>query len=235
VRLRCEVVASLRCVLTPWATGIWTDTRKAKFFGVETGTRMTVVKLTAGGLFILSPVPLDAETRREVDALGEVRAVVAPSVFHHLSVGEWMAAYPDALFAACPGLEWKRPDLPFNVVLGDQPHPIWAADLEQVYFSSRRENEVDFFHAPTKTLLCTDALLNLSEHPDRSTRIVARLMGNRAPGIGWLEPFMVRDRRLARRQVDRMLDWDFERIVLAHGRLVEQGGLEVLRHAYAWL
>lgn len=222
-------------MLTAFADDVWIDTRKAKFFGVETGTRMTVVRLTDGGLFVLSPVGLDAETRRDVEAKGEVRAVVAPSIFHHLSVGQWMAAYPKAVFAACPGLEWKRPDLSFDVVLGDQPHPIWQGDLEQVYFSSRRENEIDFYHPRTRTLICTDALLNLSEHPQLSTRVVARLMGNRAPGVGWLEPFMIRDRRLARRQVDRILAWDFEKIVLAHGTMIEQDGPAVVRHAYEWL
>lgn len=222
-------------MLSRWAEGVWTDTRKAAFFGVETGTRMTVVQLAGGGLFVHSPVPLDDETRREVDALGEVRAVVAPSLFHHLSVNQWMAAYPRAVFAACPGLEWKRTDLAFSCVLGDQPHPVWSGDLEQVYFSARRENEIDFFHKPSSTLICTDALLNLSTHPQRSTRLVARLMGNQAPGTGWMEPLMTRDRGLARRQVDRMLAWDFQRIILAHGAPVERDGPAVLRHAYSWL
>lgn len=215
--------------------GLWVETRRARFFGVETGTRMTVVRLAGGGLFVHSPVALDAATRAEVDALGEVRAVVAPSVFHHLYVGEWMAAYPKALFAACPGLEWKRSDLAFTCVLADQPHPIWANDLEQVYFSARRENEVVFCHRATRTMICADALLNLSVHDLSSTRVVARLMGNSAPGVGYLEPMMIRHRGLARRQADRILGWDFDKVVLAHGGLVERDGREVMRRAYAWL
>ncbi len=222
-------------MLEPLTDGVWVATRRARFFGVECGTRMTVVKLSDGGLFVHSPVPLDGDTRRAVDELGEVRAVVAPSVFHHLSVGAWMEAYPGAYHAACPGLEWKRPDLAFAGVLGDQEHPIWARDLAQVYFSARRENEVVFFHATTRTLICADALLNLAEHEARSTRVVARLMGNTAPGIGHLERFMIRDRRLARRQVDRILEWDPDRVVLAHGALLSGGGRGAVARAYAWL
>jgi hypothetical protein len=222
-------------MLDPFADDIWTVTRRAKFFGVETGARMTVVRLSDGGLFVHSPVALDSDTRHEVDALGEVRAVVAPSLFHHLFVGEWMAAYPKAVFAACPGLEWKRTDLAFTGVLGDQPHPEWSRDLDQVYFSSRRENEVVFHDKRTRTMICADALLNLSVHDRPSTRFVARLMGNSAPGIGHLERFMIRDRGLARRQADRILAWDIDRIVVAHGGLVERDGHEVMRHAYAWL
>lgn len=221
--------------LEPFAKDVWTATRRARFFGVETGSRMTVVRLADGGLFVHSPVALDAATRAAVDALGPVRAVVAPSVFHHLHVGAWMEAHPDAVFAACPGLEWKRPDLAFDVVTADEVHPTWGADLDQVYFSARRENEVVFFHRASRTLVCADALLNLSGHPDPWTRRVAALMGNRAPGLGWPERIMVRNRELARRQVERILAWDIEGIVLGHGPLVPRGGREVVRRAYAWL
>ena len=222
-------------MLEPFREDVWTATRRAKFFGLETGTRMTVVRLSDGGLFVHSPVALDSETRHEVDALGEVRAVVAPSLFHHLFVGEWMEAYPKAYFGACPGLEWKRADLAFTGVLGDQPHELWSRDLEQVYFSSRRENEVVFYDKRTRTMICADALLNLAVHDLASTRFVARMMGNVAPGIGHLERFMIRDRGLARRQADRILAWDIDRIVVAHGGLVERDGHEVMRHAYEWL
>jgi hypothetical protein len=222
-------------MLDRFAEDVFVATRKAKFWGVETGTRMTVVRLADGGLFVHSPVGLDPETKSAVDALGPVRAVVAPSVFHHLSVAAWMQAYPAAIFAACPGLEWKRPDLAFTYVLGDQPHEAWARDLEQVYFSARRENEVVFFHPRTRTMICSDALLNLSLHSSASTRLVASLMRNTAPGFGYLERVMVRDRRLARRQIDRILRWDIDKIVLAHGGLVEGDGREVFRRAYAWV
>lgn len=222
-------------MLTPFAEDLWVVARRVRFFGLETGTRMTVVRLADGGLFIHSPVALDAELRAAIDALGPVRAVVAPSRFHHLHVGDWLRAYPDAVYGGCPGLAKKRPDLAFHLVLGDRPHERWAADLQQVYFSARREDEVDFYHPKSRTFICADALLNLSTHDYASTRFVAGLMGNSAPGLGWMEPLMVRDRRVARREVDRMLEWDFDKVVLAHGALLEADGKTALRAAYAWL
>lgn len=222
-------------MLTELVEDVFIDTRDAKFFGVECNSRMTVVRLTGSGLFVHSPVAIDEATRRAVDALGEVRAVVAPSIFHHLHVRAWMDAYPKAHFAACPGLEWKRPDLPFHSILGDVPHEAWAGELDQVYFSARRENEVVFYLARRKLFICADALLNISTLPRRSSRLAARLMGNTAPGVGWLEPFMIRDRRLARRQADRILAWDFDRAVLSHGSPLDRDAHEAFRHAYAWL
>lgn len=217
------------------ADGVWTTSRPQRFWGVETGTRMTIVRLRDGGLFVHCPVALDATTRAEIDTLGPVRAVVAASLYHHLYVGEWMRAYPEAVVFATPGLEKKRADLAWTAVLADAPHALWASELDQVFLSARFEKETVFFHSRTRTMICADALLNLRRHPSRSTRLVARLMGNTAPGTGWLEYFAVKDRRACRREVDRMLTWDIERIVLAHGDLVLHDGRRVLRDAYAWV
>jgi len=222
-------------MLTSFREGVWSIATPARFFGLETGTRMTVIRLADGGLFVHSPIALGSALRTEIDALGTVRAIVAPSIFHHLHVGGWADAYPEAVIAACPGLDIKRPDIRWSQVLGDQPHPIWANEIEQVCFSARRENEVDFFHRASRTFVCADSLLNLSTHPDRATRFVARLMGNVAPGVGWVEPFMVRDRKLARRQVDRMLEWDADGVLLGHGAPLESGGRAAIDNAYRWL
>jgi hypothetical protein len=222
--------------MQPLAEDLWVEARPLRFAGVETGTRMTVVRLSDGRLFVHSPVSLDAETRKAVDALGPVKAVVAPSGFHHLYVGGWMRAYPDAVVCCCPGLERKRRDLPWARVLGDTPEPEWQGEIDQVYFAARKlESEVVFFHRASRTLICADAVFNLAKHPSRFTRAVAFLMGNRRPGVTLFERILIRDRRAAREQVDRMLAWNPERIVLAHGALIETGGAEVLRRAYAWL
>ncbi|MEI8256579.1 MAG: DUF4336 domain-containing protein [Deltaproteobacteria bacterium] len=214
---------------------VWTEARGQKFWGVESGTRMTIVRLTGGELLVHCPVALNEETRRAVDALGPVRAVVASSLYHHLYVGEWMAAYPKASFWASPGLETKRSDLKWNGVLGDEPVDLWSTDVDQAALTARFEREVVFFHRKTRTMICADALLNLSHHPSRMTRAVAFLMGNSAPGKGFLEHIAVLDRRLGRKQIDHILEWDVDRVVLAHGDLVKSGGREVIREAYSWL
>ena len=92
-----------------------------------------------------------------------------------------------------------------------------------------------FFHRASRTLICADAIFNLGTHPSRLTRVMAVLMGSRKPGATLLERIMIRDRGAAREQIDRMLAWNPDRIVLAHGDLIETGGAEVLRRAYAWL
>jgi hypothetical protein len=218
------------------AKDLWTRTRPLRFLGVETGTRMTIARLADGGLFVHSPGPLDDVAREAVAELGPPRAIVAPSLFHHLWAGEWKRAYPDALLCACPGLAKKRSDLPWDRLLGDTPDPVWRSDLDQVHFSARTmEDEVVFFHRASRSLVCCDAVFNLSRHPSGFTRLVAALLAHREPGATWLERLMIRDREAAREQIGRMLAWDAERIVLSHGEMVASDGREVLRRAYAWL
>ncbi|MBX7192551.1 MAG: DUF4336 domain-containing protein [Sandaracinaceae bacterium] len=222
-------------MLEPIASDVWTTARPQAFWGVECGTRTTIVRLSDGGLFVHCPAVLDAEMRRDVDALGPVRAVAASSLYHHLYVGQWKEAYPDALFACSPGLERKRSDLRFDHVLGDRPHALWEKELAQVDFSARFEKEVVFFHRPTGSMITADALLNLRRHPSRKTRLVALMMLNLGPGRGWMERIAVRDWKRGRAQVDRMLEWDIQRIVLCHGDLVRERGHQTLRDAYDWL
>lgn len=223
-------------LLTPISDELWSTTAPLRFWGIETGTRMTIVRLRDGGLFVHSPLPLEGGLEAEVDALGPVRAVVAPTLFHHISIAAWKAVYPDAVFCCAPGLEKKRSDIAWDRVLGDRPEPEWAGELEQVLFAARTlENEVVFHHPATRTMICADVIFNLSRHPDRLTRLVALLLWNREPGATWLEHVVIRDRAGAREQMGRMLAWKPERILLAHGSPVERDGEAVLRRAYAWL
>lgn len=226
----------MRSPLEPFVPDVWTVTRAQRFWGLETGTRMTVIRLADGGLFVHCPVALDRELRAAVDALGPVRAVVASSLYHHLYVGEWMRAYPEAIVCPCPGLNEKRPDLKWGPVLGDVPRPEWTGDIDQAGLTARFEREVVFFHRKTRTFVCADALLHLSTHPSVVTRAVARfVMLNTAPGKGWMERFAVKDRVLCRRQIDRVLEWDVDGALLAHGAPLAHGGRTAIREAYAWV
>lgn len=215
---------------------LWIEHRRLRFMGLETGTRMTIVRLSSGGLLVHSPVALDDALKEEVSKLGPVAAIVAPSKFHHLYVGEWAREHPNAIVCACPTLEKKRTDVAWTEVLGDTARPEWSADLQQVFFGARSlENEVVFFHARTRTLVCADFIFNLAQHESRLTRIVTRMMGQKEPGATWLERVLIRDRKRAREEVDRVQAWSPERIVLAHGDVIDHGGSDVVRRAYGWL
>src|SRR6516225_6573460 len=118
------------------ADGLWVVQRPfaLPFVRAEVGTRMTIVRLADGGLFLHSPVKFDHGLRQALDALGPVRAIIAPSRVHHLFVGDYIAAYPEASSYAAPGLPKRRTALKFDAVLTDVAPDLWRGQLEQHVF-----------------------------------------------------------------------------------------------------
>jgi len=219
------------------ATDIWTAERPQRFYGLEVGTRMTVIRLADGSLLLHSPVMLDPELRRELDAIGHVRFAVAPNRFHHLYAGEVAVAYPEARLWVAPGVERKRADLQFAGILGDDPPAEWKDELDQVFFRGRPfENEVVFLHRASRTLILCDLAFNFGPRSAAPTRLLMRLLGGYGRfGPSRLDPWLIRDRRAARQSLERILAWDFDRIVVAHGDVLESGGRDALREGYTWL
>jgi hypothetical protein len=196
---------------------------------------MTVVRLSDGRLFLHSPVPLEEELAREIDAVGPVGFLVAPNKVHHLWLGPWAAAHPDATVYGAPGLREKRRDLVFHRELGDAPPPDWEDDLDQAWVAGAPYlNEVVFLHRASETLLLTDLAMNFVElPPGRGTRLWLRAMGL-SGGLrsSRLVRSLVRDRAAARASLERILAWRFERVIVSHGQVLERGGPAALRAAW---
>lgn len=219
------------------APDLWTTTAPLRFLGLEVGTRMTVVRLPDGGLFLHSPVSATPELLREVESLGSVAYLVAPNKLHHLYVGEWKAAFPDAAIHAAPGLEEKRKDLAIAAILGDAPDPGWKDVIDQVFMPGFAfANEVVFFHRPSATLIVTDIAFNLGAEAPLATRLFIRSVGRLGElGPTLVEKLAIRDRAAFRTALERILEWPFDRVLVTHGMVVETGGREKLREGYAWL
>jgi hypothetical protein len=198
---------------------------------------MTVLRLAGGRLLLHSPVSLDAKLCAELDALGRVSFAVAPNRVHHLYAGDVAKAYPGARLWIAPGLERKRPDLVYEAILGDEAPAEWRDEVEQTFFRGRPyENEVAFFHRPSRTLILCDLAFHFGPSAAWPTRALMKLLRSYGRlGPSKLDPLLIRDRRAARASLERILAWDFDRVVVAHGDVQESGGREILRDGYAWL
>lgn len=224
-------------MLTELASDLWVATRPQRFFGLEVGARMTVIRLRDGGLWLHSPLRLDGGLREALGALGPVRFAVAPNRLHHLYAGELAAHDPDVRLWVGPGVPEKRPDLACEGVLGDEAPPEWRGQIDQVFFAGRPyENEVTFFHRASRTLILCDLAFHFSARFPWTTRLVARILGNHEHfGPSRFDPLLIRDRAAARASLEKILAWDFDRVIVAHGEVLETGGHAALREGYAWL
>ena len=216
---------------------LWTTDSSLRFLGLEVGARMTVVRLPGPKLLLHSPIAATAELVREVKALGPVAYLVAPNRFHHLYIGQWQQACPEASVYVAPGLDAKRPDLEIAGVLADEPESGWAETIDQVLVEGfPLANEVVFFHRPSATLIATDLAFNITSSSPPLTRLAFRFIGTSgqlAPTL--LERLLVRDRAAFRHSLERILEWPFDRVVVAHGEVSEEGGREEFISGYRWV
>ena len=207
--------------------------------GFHYPTRMAVIRLGGGSLFVWSPIALSDELRNELSALGQVRFLIPPNSLHHVFLAEWQHAYPEAKVHAPPALREKRPDIRFDGDLGDAPLAEWKEDLDQVVMRGNRiTTEVVFFHHPSRTALFTDLIQQFRPGWFKGWRaLVARLdlMVATEPSVPRKFRIAFTDKQAARAAIERVLAWPAENVVMAHGVPVTKGGREFLRRAFAWL
>ena len=219
------------------ADDLWVVERPLRFGGLPLGTRMTVIRLGSGELFLHSPVALDEALARDLLAAGTPRHAVAPNRFHHLFVGAYRGAFPGMRLYAAPGLPEKRSDLVFDEVLSADAPAAWAGQVDQEPFAGMPlVREVAFCHRASRTLILCDLAFHVGAEAPLLTRLAMQMLGAYGRfGPTAAEKLLVRDRVAARASMERILAWDFDRVVVSHGAVLERGGREALREGYRWL
>lgn len=207
--------------------------------GFHFPTRMVIVRLESGGLFVWSPIALTADLRDAVDALGPVEHIIGPNSLHHLFIPDWAAAWPQARLHAAPGLDTARPDIRFDTILGDTPDPAWAGTLDQVVMRGNAiTTETVFFHRPSGTVIVTDLIQHLPDDWFSGwRRLIAtwdRMTGPE-PAVPRKFRLAFTGRKAARAARDRLLAWPAERLIMAHGAPVTEDAAGLLRRAFSWL
>lgn len=174
------------------------------------------------GLCLHSPVPVTEALAAAVESIGPVAHLVSPNRSHHLFVPAWAAHYPEARI-------WRPGDFPGGTSsFGD-------LRTRQIAGVPGFDEQV-FLHPDSRTLVVTDLVLHVLDDPSIVTRTLFRMIGaygRAAQAYPWR--LRTRNRRAARESLEEVLDWPFERILMAHGTPIERGGKDVLRAACRWL
>ena len=224
--------------LTAVAEGVWSiHHREFSVGGLAIGTRSNLFRLADGTLALHAPGPLDASHRAAILKLGDVSTIVVPNLLHHLHVGSAEAAFPEARVLAVPGIEAKQPTLRVHETFGPTPPASFAgvAKVLRLDGCPKLEEHVIFLPA-SGPLLAVDLAFSLRGMTgftrfamwlnDANDRFGMTRMGKSQ---------YVQDAAAAGRSVARMVDaWDIERVVVAHGEVLETGGREAVRAAWAF-
>lgn len=227
-------------VLKPVADEVWVvDSGPLVIARIPLPIRMTVIRVS-DGMLLHSPTRYDRDLRDAITAIGPIRHLVAPSFAHWIFMREWIAACPDAITWAAPGLrdrrQVRRAGLRLDRDLGE---PAWDGIEHCVIPGAGGFREVALLHRPSSTALLSDLVQNLEpEKLPVVARPLARLLGVAAPdgrAPVYLRALMRLRRRDAASAVSRVLAWESERVIFAHGRWFERDGAAALRRSFRWL
>jgi hypothetical protein len=97
-----------------------------------------------------------------------------------------------------------------------------------------RLKEVVLLHRASRSLILTDLCFNIWRSPSPVARAFLRANGA-WQGFGpsrMIRFFFVSDRQALGESIQRVLQWDFDRIVPGHGDVLESGGKSALRKAW---
>jgi len=204
-------------------------------------TRMTVVTLSDSSVWVNSPVPLPFDTLKRITELGPVRYLVAATPRHFWRLEGWHTLFPEAQLwsSRTTLLTLKKRPLPLTGVLGDEPPLAWADDFDQLVFKGNPLlDEVLFFHKQSGTVILDDLIQIHTEVKGKPLRnALFKLEGVASPhgGVGLDIRLSFTNRNLARRSLDKLLSWDFDKLIIAHGECIEKDAKAFVERAFRWL
>ena len=129
--------------LKPVDRDIWVvDGPAIRFYGMPFSTRMTVVRLTSGAIWLHSPTHLTEKLADEVAGLGPVTHLIAPNWIHYAYIADWQARFPKARAWAAPGVRkraaGRKSGARFGDDLASDPPLDWAVDIDQMIVDGSR-------------------------------------------------------------------------------------------------
>jgi hypothetical protein len=215
-------------LLRRFGEDLWiADGPMVRFFGMPYPTRMVVIRLSDGSLWIYSPVAATSEQAAHIEKIGPVAHLVSPTPLHDWRLTVWAQFFPRARV-------WKAS------MLGDAPPPAWETDIKQISFrGSVVLSEMEFFHRRSRTLIMGDFIQNFQPAPGRMLRTVLLRLGGifrgGMPRDLRFSFFGNRRRRMGQESLRGILSWDFDKLIVAHGDCVETDAKAFVERSFRWL
>lgn len=228
--------------LQAFAKNVWiVDGPNVRDMGVMFTTRMMVVKLANGSLWINSPVSVPFSTLKCINALGPVKYLLASTPRHVWRLEEWHMLFPEAQLWAprTTPFTLKKGRLQLTGTLSEVPYHDWADDFDQLAFKGNPLiEEIFFFHKESRTVILDDLI---QMHPIvKGKPLLNALMKLESVayphgGVPSDIKLSFTNRNLARRSLEKLLSWDFDKLIIAHGVCIEKDAKPFVERAFRWL
>lgn len=221
--------------MTSLDKNLWLLTYPLNLLGVNLRRNVTIVRLSSGKLVIHSTGPFSGEDVVLISSLGEVGWICDVMLRHDTFSKEGRASFPDVPFLAPEGFAQTQEFVTHTIV---PPPPEWTGELEAIELQGVPSlRETVFFHRPSRTLIVADLVFNFPyNEPLWSELMLKAAVGSKHyPGMSRAFKLAIKDENSFQKSIGQMLEWDFDRVIVGHGDVIETGGKEkvvgVLRSA----
>jgi predicted RNA-binding protein len=168
-----------------------------------------------------------------------VKYLVSPTKLHVWRLEAGHELFPDGTLWGPRQIREQFKRLPLAGILGDKPPADWMDDLDQLVFKGNLLiEEVFFFHKRSRTLIVADFIQN---HRTVAGKVFENTLF-KLSGVAYPHGGVPRDirltfanRKLARRSLERVLSWDFDRLIIAHGVCIAGEAKRFVKKAFRWL
>lgn len=200
------------------------------------GRRMTVIRLRSGALVIHSAIQLQPRELQWLASLGPVQYIVAPNIFHYSDAGWMKQQFPGArLFIPIKRApHFEKLGLEFFDSAADLSK-LNMPDLDCFPFQGTSLQEIVFLHKPSRTLILCDLAFNMASVFTGLEKWIMNWnkVGGRFGPSRLTRLLFTKDLNRVQASYARVLEWDFDRVIVNHGEILETGGKELLRSSAA--
>lgn len=92
------------------------------------------------------------------------------------------------------------------------------------------------FHQKSRTLILTDISFHFDDTFSLKTRLVAQFLGAyEVLSPSRLDKLATTDKEKVKDSVEKILSWDFDRVIMAHGSIIERNGKQKFKQGYEWI
>ncbi len=199
-------------------------------FRIDFARNVTLLRLRDGRVVIHSSAPFTTEDIAAIRRFGKPAWLLDATLLHDTFAKEGRAAFPDLPYLAPDGFT-KASGIPTEP-LGSPPSD-WKDEIDVLKLDGNRMNEHALFHRPSATLVVADVFFSFpSETRGWAGFFVRHIM--RLPRLFGISVFFrmtIRDRQAFKSSMQALLQWNFDRLVVAHRESLDRDAKPTVEQA----
>jgi hypothetical protein len=202
-----------------------------RFFGINFARNVTLLRLGDGRVVIHSTAPFTEKDLQAIRTFGDPAWLVEATLLHETFAKEGRTALPGVPYLAPIGFK-EVSDVTTQPL--EPPPSAWAREIEVLRLEGTRKNEHVLFHRRSRTLVVADLFFSFPAETRGWVWFFARRIMGLPPSLFGVSRFfrmLISDRPAFERSMTRMLEWDFERVIVAHREPLEVGARTAIEEA----